>query len=455
MVGTRDLARLLDHVVRAGGALKLIGDPDQHTAVDTGGVFRYLATHTADVVALVENNRQVDADERLAVDDYRRGRIAEALARYDDAGKVVRCATAGECHDAMVADWYAARLHGSTDPMLAGPNSTRRELNRRARALLAAEGALTGPALIVARREFLAGDEVMARRNDRSLRAPGQRSFVKNGSVGTVVDVDVERGELVVAFDREGTIRLPAAYLDAGHLEHAYARTTYLAQGATHQLGRYHPTDVSRFEEGYVALTRARHQTRIYVVEGELDLTDEAGHHAVEPDRPSLDTVATAMATRGAKSMTHELDPHAGAVAELHGRQRATELRARLARDRTRDVDGAVLDPQERELLGRALAVARLQERISATVDRTDVMERLLGPRPDDGSASESQWDVAAQLAREHWADTGWRPSSDATELEELLGPRPSDFDGRDRYEKVARLHEYVRELDNDPEITL
>src|SRR3546814_4949292 len=32
MVGTRDLARLAVHVATAGGALKLIGDPDQHGA---------------------------------------------------------------------------------------------------------------------------------------------------------------------------------------------------------------------------------------------------------------------------------------------------------------------------------------------------------------------------------------------------------------------------------------
>src|SRR5204863_7334224 len=85
MVGTRDVARLVDHVARAQGALKLNGDPSQHTAVDTGGVFRYLATHTPDVVNLVENNRQFDQQERLAIADYRDGRIAEALARYDDA----------------------------------------------------------------------------------------------------------------------------------------------------------------------------------------------------------------------------------------------------------------------------------------------------------------------------------------------------------------------------------
>ena len=59
MVGTRDLARIADHVERAGGAIKLIGDPDQHGAVETGGFFRLLCDSQGDdLVRLVENNRQ-------------------------------------------------------------------------------------------------------------------------------------------------------------------------------------------------------------------------------------------------------------------------------------------------------------------------------------------------------------------------------------------------------------
>src|SRR5262249_44069675 len=157
----------------------------------------------------------------------------------------------------------------------------------------------------------------VARRNDRTLRAPSGRAFVKNGSLGTVTEVDEVRRELLVAFAQEGDVRIPSGYLADGHLEHAYARTTYLAQGATHQMGRYHPPDISRFEEGYVALTRARHQTRIYIVEGDVDVASDTGHFAVEPEQPSLDTVASAMSNRGAKATATELDPRAADVARV------------------------------------------------------------------------------------------------------------------------------------------
>ena len=59
---------------------------------------------------LVENNRQDDHVDRLAIDEYRDGHVADALARMDNADRIVRSATAGESFDAMAADWYAARL---------------------------------------------------------------------------------------------------------------------------------------------------------------------------------------------------------------------------------------------------------------------------------------------------------------------------------------------------------
>lgn len=328
MLGTRDLARLADHAHSVGGRLVLVGDPDQHAAVDCGGVFRYLANRP-DVLTLIENNRQHDPAERLAIDDYRQGRIADALARYDDNGSIVRCATAGECHDSMVTDWYVAWTKGETDPMIAGPNSTRRALNARARRLLATDGHLTGPALTVAGREYRAGDLVVARRNDRTLHEPGSKAFVKNGSTGRVVSVNPAAGEAVIEFDKVGRICFPAGYLAAGRLDHGYACTTYLAQGATHGTGRYHPTDTAGFEEGYVALTRARHQTRIYIIEGDqVALADEAAHGHPEEIDTSLDTIADAMTRRSANSTAHQMDPTAATVAELARSRTLAELRA-------------------------------------------------------------------------------------------------------------------------------
>ena len=259
MLGTRALARLALHAQRAEGAVMLVGDPDQHGAVDVGGVFvRLCSAAGPGLTRLVENNRQSDPDDRLAIDDYREGRVGDSLSRYDDAGRVVRSATAGESFDAMVADWYTQRVaEGRADPMIAGPNSTRRALNERARALLKANGDLEGASLVVAGREFMVGDDVVARRNDRTLRG-SHSGFVRNGSPGRVTQLHLDAREVTVEFDREGAIRLPQRYLASGHLDHGYARTTYGVQGATHDVGRYHPTDMSGFEEGYVAITRAR-----------------------------------------------------------------------------------------------------------------------------------------------------------------------------------------------------
>ena len=310
-IGTRDLHRLAGHLQRAGGALKLVGDPDQLSSVDVGGAFRAIAASKGEtLISLSANHRQRDEEERLAVADYREGRVAEALARYDAAGKVVRSKTARESLDAMARDWYADRQGGIDEPMIAGPNALRRQLNARARALLKADGTIAGAGLVVGGTEFCVGDEIVTRENSRRLRSPDQRSFVKNGSRGTVVEVDARKVALVVDFTREGRIRLPADYLQRGKVEHAYAQTNFLAQGLDQRRTKYHPTDGSRFEEGYVGITRAIEETRIYIVDGARD-HDETDliHEPAELVDTGLDTIASALGQRGAQAMAHELDP--------------------------------------------------------------------------------------------------------------------------------------------------
>ena len=331
MIGTRDLARLAAHVRAAGGAIRLVGDPDQHGSVDVGGVFRRLCVERADgLVRLVDNNRQQDHTERLAIAEYRDGHVADALSRYDEAGKVVRSRTAGESFDAIVADWYAARLHEHVDPMIAGPNSTRRALNDRARALLKANGELSGEPLVIAGREFMVGDEVVARRNERRLRAVGGRESIKNGSTGTIIETDHDHHVVVVAFDREGTIRIPNAYLAAGRLEHGYARTSYGVQGATHQVARYHPTDLSSFEEGYVALTRGRQSAHIYIVDGnQPDTSNELAHTPTESQPFGISDIAQALGRRRSAHMAADASPDLDAVAKTLAGQTLAELTAR------------------------------------------------------------------------------------------------------------------------------
>ncbi|MGD9693901.1 MAG: hypothetical protein AB7V20_13810, partial [Phycisphaerales bacterium] len=309
----------------------------------------------------------------------------EALARYDRAGKVVRSRTAGESFDAIVADWYAAHLLGDADPMIAGPNSTRRALNDRARTLLKANGELTGPALVVAGREFQVGDVVLARRNDRTLRETGSRDHVKNGSAGRVHEIDGD--DLVVEFEREGTVRVPHSYLAAGHLEHGYARTTYGVQGATHDVARYHPTDVSSFEEGYVAITRARSAARIYVVDGDIAEMDDDVAHVPPERRPfGMAEVADALGRRRASHMaadaSGDLDQLAATLtgqnlAQLTHRRR--EL-AKILRNAPPAVDH-VIDETAR-------TIDALRARRHAWLDHHDT-------HPDQGPTSRAERTVA------------------------------------------------------------
>lgn len=384
MIGTRDLARMAIHVEQCGGRMVLVGDPDQHGSVEAGGVFaRLCIDHGDGLVRLVENRRQDDHVDRLAIDDYRNGLIAEAVQRLDDADRVVRSATAGESFDAMVADWYAARLAGSVDPMIAGPNSTRRALNERARILLTAAGELTGDPLRVAGREFLVGDEVVARRNDRTLRTPGSRDFVKNGSVGVVQAVHHTDREVTVSFDREGSVRIPVRYLAAGKLEHAYARTTYGVQGHTHDTARYHPTDASGFEEGYVAVTRGRNGARLYVVDGTVAV-DQDAHHSSESERHSLDDITDAFGRRRANQMAADLGTSLDEIAalaasttlaELHTRRRLLDRRvAGAPADTTHVITEATqardaLLVRQRTLAGTNRPVPEGLERRIATLD--------------------------------------------------------------------------------------
>jgi conjugative relaxase-like TrwC/TraI family protein len=365
MLGTRALARLTRHAQYVDGAVMLVGDPDQHGPVDVGGVFVRLCTAAGpELTRLVENNRQSDPGDRLAIDDYREGRVADALARYDDAGRVVRSASAGESFDAMVADWYAQRVvDGRADPMIAGPNSTRRALNDRARVLLKLNGDLKGQPLIVAGREFMVGDEVVARRNDRTLR--GSRSgFVRNGSPGRVTRLHPEAMEVTVEFDREGTIRLPQRYLAGGHLDHGYARTTYGVQGATHGVGRYHPTDMSGFEEGYVAITRARQKTRIYVVDGTIATASDFDHAPAELNHHGLSEITAALGRRTSRAPVTDLAPGIEQVAALVANMDLAELTRvrchldRILSDIPRNPDSAI------EALTAKVATLRIRRRM-------------------------------------------------------------------------------------------
>ncbi len=133
------------------------------------------------------------------------------------------------------------------------------ELNTVARTLLDREDRLGRDRLRLDNgTELAVGDRILCTRNDRRLE-------IVNGNRGTVTAVDHEQRAVEVELDDRRRLTLPARYLDAGHVAHAYALTGHKTQGLTVERAFVLADDRRALREwGYVALSRAREQTRLY-----------------------------------------------------------------------------------------------------------------------------------------------------------------------------------------------
>jgi Ti-type conjugative transfer relaxase TraA len=134
MVGSRQMQRLLEQAQQAGAKVVLVGDPEQLQAIEAGAAFRaLLERHGAAEIA--EVRRQREGWQRDATRELATGRMAEALARYEQAGMVLGHATQEEARAALVAGWLQGRQEAPrrSQLMLASTRVDAAALNRLAR----------------------------------------------------------------------------------------------------------------------------------------------------------------------------------------------------------------------------------------------------------------------------------------------------------------------------------
>jgi conjugative relaxase-like TrwC/TraI family protein len=275
MVGTRDLARLIDLTDRAGAKLVLVGDPKQLPPIEAGGLYPALRTRLG-AGELVQNRRQRDPGERRAAADLRAGHPYEAIARLDRIGRLTTDTDPDRLLDRMVDHWSTARADGYEAVMLSLTRDGAAELNRRARATLLAAGALGDVVATIEETEldFRTGDTVVCLRNDRGL-------GIRNGDVAVVLG---STDEALLIETASGPVELPATYLAAGHLDHGYALTVHKAQGATYDAALLLGDQHVYAEAGYTALTRGRTRNHAYVL-----VDEDADLMAAEQLRRRLD----------------------------------------------------------------------------------------------------------------------------------------------------------------------
>jgi conjugative relaxase-like TrwC/TraI family protein len=254
MVGTRQLGRLIGDGANAGAKVVLVGDPRQLPEIEAGGAFAGLIERIGSV-ELHENRRQDHAWERVALDELRHGNPTRGLAAFDGAQRIHVGSSMAEARGQLVEAWWSARQSGSPPAMLAVNRRDVDALNQLARAVLRREDSLGPDALVVDSLGFALDDEVLCLRNDHDLR-------VTNGTRGVITAANSD--SLTLATDR-GVRRLPVEYISDGHLTHGYATTIHKAQGATVDRAFVLATDALTREAGYVAMSRARRGTELFV----------------------------------------------------------------------------------------------------------------------------------------------------------------------------------------------
>ncbi|MGH9164476.1 MAG: MobF family relaxase, partial [Acidimicrobiales bacterium] len=168
MVGTRQLARLLDLAAASDAKVVLVGDHRQLPEIAAGGAFAGLA-NSLGAVTLRRNRRQVEPWERDALAALRDGDPQRAVDRYVEAGRVHAGPDARSVQAQMVEHWWAGRSAGEDLMMLAGRKTQVQSLNRLARQRLRDEGQLGDEEVVAGGRAFAVGDGVIAGYNDYRL----------------------------------------------------------------------------------------------------------------------------------------------------------------------------------------------------------------------------------------------------------------------------------------------
>ncbi len=292
MVGTRQLAVVVDLVEQAEGKLILIGDDKQLPEIDAGGLFKALANRLP-AVQLTKNVRQQAAWERQALDELRNGSIQQAVQAYVEHRRLILGRNRTDTIAKASVDWYRhVQSTGaiSSALLLAHDNDTVTELNQQARQHLAASGHLDGPTLDGPGVAIQAGDRILCRRNQHGL-------DVLNGDLGTITAVNQDAGTVTVRLDRDPETReLPDWYLNDGNVVHGYALTAHKAQGITTDRTFTVITGTTDREWAYVALSRGRHANTLYLT------TPEPGHeectHLTHQTRQASADMAPAMFVR-------------------------------------------------------------------------------------------------------------------------------------------------------------
>lgn len=295
LASTKDLAAITEIAAAKGAVVRLLGDPNQLDAVETGGALRLLAeeTRAPELTTVVRFGSDTEQAENSL--DLRHGDPASLEMFYQRGW--VHTGTAAEMKDAAAGAYLADIAAGKSSLVMLSTGEDVRTVNLAIQEHFRSQGTVKSRRTAELSDELTAGvgDTVLTRKNARWLRTKGGRRrnmFVRNGDLWTVTAVGKDGSLTVRSKTHDGTVTLPADYV-SGLTELGYAATVHRSQGITVDTSHTALSPTTDRAGLYVAATRGRTNNELYVpVEPGVTL-DTEGMHLSEIDTPNSREVLT------------------------------------------------------------------------------------------------------------------------------------------------------------------
>ncbi|MGD0881294.1 MAG: MobF family relaxase [Acidimicrobiales bacterium] len=424
MVGTRQLGRLLEEVSAVGAKVVLVGDPRQLPEIEAGGAVAGLIERLG-AVELTGNHRQGAKWERVALDELRHGNPIWGLAAFEMADRVHTAPSMAEARAQLVQAWLEARGAGDDSVMLAANRTGVTALNQLARAELRRSGELGPDRVEIGGVGLTIGDRVICLRNDSVL-------AVLNGILGAIRSIS---DEAITITTDQGLRRLPFGYVMDGHLDHGYATTIHKSQGLTVDRAFVLATDSLTREAGYVAMSRARKGTDLYVPISAFEdgITPDQGE-----ETDPMHGVEKRFLVSRAKDMASD------DLAEPFGADRIPSVDARV--DSDPDATDQALSPIDRHPAAGRPSVDQAGDR--------DLFP-IIGRRPTF-LAERADYDRVARAITSYRTRYGIEAERvrDGVTVKSALGYPPLEVFQRSDYERVlTQVRTYQRRLGLDLEL--
>lgn len=256
MVGTRQMAKLMEATDRAGATLVLIGDGKQLQPLEAGGAFPELGKRVG-AASLTDIRRQREDWARAAVTDFAYGRAEKGLAAFAERGLLHIEDDVKTAREELIERWKVGGIRTPEEQLIfTGTRKDAAILNRMAQSKRQEAGALQGETLYTGGERFFEGDRVIFNKWSPSL-------GVRNGSMGKVVELDHEKKLMSVRLDSGERVRFSVEEYEGVKL--GYAVTSHKGQGMTVERafilagGSMQDREIT-----YVQASRARGETRIF-----------------------------------------------------------------------------------------------------------------------------------------------------------------------------------------------